>query len=58
ATRTSDDVLALQEGRARDQVKMRNLVRRVDALEVMGWGAVEVRPSESIDVLAVYGDVT
>ncbi|GKB50978.1 hypothetical protein Tco_0901731, partial [Tanacetum coccineum] len=26
--------------------------------EVMGWGAVEALPSESIDVLAVYGDVT
>ncbi|GJT61352.1 hypothetical protein Tco_1004885 [Tanacetum coccineum] len=24
--------------------------------EVMGWGAVEALPSESIDVLAVYGD--
>nr|GEV49887.1 putative reverse transcriptase domain-containing protein [Tanacetum cinerariifolium] len=34
ATRTSDDVLALQEGRARDQDKMKKLERRVDALEV------------------------
>ncbi|GJY01604.1 hypothetical protein Tco_0359756, partial [Tanacetum coccineum] len=82
-TMTSDDVLALQEGRARDQEKMRKLERRVDTLEVgntltimdrdtiereffsmrvwlsefMGWGTMEVRPSESIDVLAVYGDV-
>ncbi|GJW66752.1 hypothetical protein Tco_0121176 [Tanacetum coccineum] len=34
ATRTSDDVLALQEGRAKDQEKIRKLERRVDALEV------------------------
>ncbi|GKD65590.1 reverse transcriptase domain-containing protein, partial [Tanacetum coccineum] len=47
ATKTSDDVLALHEGRDRDQEKMRKLERRVDALE----GAVEARPSESIDVL-------
>ncbi|GKC90859.1 putative reverse transcriptase domain-containing protein [Tanacetum coccineum] len=82
ATRTRDDVLALQEGRARDQEKIRKFERRVDALEVsntlvaidrdrmereffsmrvwlskvIGWGAVEARPRESIDVLAVYGD--
>ncbi|GJZ32927.1 hypothetical protein Tco_0578363 [Tanacetum coccineum] len=82
ATRTTDDVLALQEGRAKDQEKIRKLERRVDALEVSntlevmdrdkmereffsmcvwlsevkGWGAMEACPSESIDVLAVYGD--
>ncbi|GJT46088.1 WAT1-related protein [Tanacetum coccineum] len=52
ATRTSDDVLALQEGRARDQESMRKLERRVDVLE----GVVEARPNESIDFLAVYED--
>nr|GEX88822.1 putative reverse transcriptase domain-containing protein [Tanacetum cinerariifolium] len=56
ATRTSDNLLALQEDRSRDQEKIRKLERRVDALEVIGWGAMEARPSESIDVLAVYGD--
>ncbi|GJZ44265.1 putative reverse transcriptase domain-containing protein [Tanacetum coccineum] len=86
-TRVSDDVLALQEDRARDREENMRLKRRMDELkvsntlaamdrdkikkeffsmrvwvsgfmyEVMGRGIVEARPSKSIDVLAVYGDV-
>ncbi|GJR69407.1 hypothetical protein Tco_0015472 [Tanacetum coccineum] len=58
ATRTSDNVLALQEGRASNQEKIGKLKRRLDSLKVaerMGRGAIEARPSNSIDVLAVYG---
>ncbi|GKD27658.1 hypothetical protein Tco_1233872, partial [Tanacetum coccineum] len=45
------------EGRARDQEKMRKLERRVDTLEVVyGMRYHGGTPSESIDVLAVYGD--
>ncbi|GJW09046.1 hypothetical protein Tco_1571469 [Tanacetum coccineum] len=52
ATRTTDHVLALEEDNHR-------LRRRVDSLEVtemLGGGAMEARPSESIDVLVVYGE--
>ncbi|GKC03172.1 hypothetical protein Tco_0994782 [Tanacetum coccineum] len=63
ATRVSDDVLALQEDSARDREENMRLERRLDELEVSGFmfevmrrGVVEARPSESIDVLAVYGD--
>ncbi|GKA07365.1 hypothetical protein Tco_0686589 [Tanacetum coccineum] len=54
---------SLLEDRAKDWEENRRLKRRVDELEVsgfmsdiMGWGAVEAHPSESIDVLAIYGD--
>ncbi|GJY15581.1 hypothetical protein Tco_0386003 [Tanacetum coccineum] len=63
ATRVSDDVLALQDDSARDREENMRLERRLDELEVSGFmfevmrrGVVEARPSESIDVLAVYGD--
>ncbi|GJU41439.1 hypothetical protein Tco_1194396, partial [Tanacetum coccineum] len=48
ATRTSDGVLALQE-------ENQSLRRRMDSLKMFGGGTVEILPSESIDVLAVYG---
>ncbi|GJY28659.1 putative reverse transcriptase domain-containing protein [Tanacetum coccineum] len=86
STRVSDDVLALQEDRARDWEENRRLKIRLDELEasntlaamdrerlereffnmrvwvsrqlfeVMGRGAMEARPSLSIDVLVVYED--
>ncbi|GJY63007.1 putative reverse transcriptase domain-containing protein [Tanacetum coccineum] len=100
ATRTSDDVLALQthvetaeakqlhaeQDRASNREEIRRLRRRLNVVEVkdtltamdrdrlereflsmrvwvsgfmsevMGRGVVEARPSESIDVLAFYGD--
>nr|GEU44870.1 reverse transcriptase domain-containing protein [Tanacetum cinerariifolium] len=60
ATRTSDNVLARQEGRASDQEKMGKLERRLDSRELwiakrMGWGSMEACQSDSIDILVVYG---
>nr|GEX15122.1 hypothetical protein [Tanacetum cinerariifolium] len=81
ATRTSDNILALQEGRASDQERRGKLERCLDSFEVshvsmemdqerlerefysmqvwigekIGRGAMEARPSDSINVLAVYG---
>ncbi|GJV11697.1 hypothetical protein Tco_1353238 [Tanacetum coccineum] len=58
ATRTSDDVLALQEDRAKDREENRSMRVWVSGFmsDIMGWGAMEAGPSESIDVLAIYGD--
>ncbi|GJY69680.1 hypothetical protein Tco_0472662 [Tanacetum coccineum] len=51
ATRTSDDVLALQDRLEREFFSM-----RIWLSEVIRWGAMEARPSKSIDILAIYGE--
>nr|GEW55668.1 hypothetical protein [Tanacetum cinerariifolium] len=51
-TRTIDHVLALED----DNCRLRRRVDSLEMTEMLGWGAVEARPSESIDVLAVYGE--
>ncbi|GJS61650.1 hypothetical protein Tco_0656434 [Tanacetum coccineum] len=51
ATRTSDQVLALQE----ENCSLRGRVDSLEMAEMIGWGAMEARPNDSIDVLVVYG---
>ncbi|GJW36846.1 hypothetical protein Tco_0059766 [Tanacetum coccineum] len=51
ATRTSDQVLVLQE----ENCSLRGRVDSLEMAEMIGWGAMEARPSDSIDVLVVYG---
>nr|GEX60871.1 putative reverse transcriptase domain-containing protein [Tanacetum cinerariifolium] len=56
ATRTSDNLLALQEDRSRDQEKIRKLERRVDALKVSNTLMAMDRDMMEIEFLAcVFG---